>query len=680
MIQSHTNPARNQRLSIQLMLLTALMLGPRAIECQSPPASRPPNPARSGGAVSEISAEEIFRRFASRVLLLTCDLSADEYALGSGVLVSADGFVVTNAHVVEGCRSMNATQITGTAHRSYAPVLKYYDKKSDTAVLKIAGQGFDFFPVDARPVRPGERVYAIGNPLGLTQTITEGIVSGNREDSGQLWIQHSAPISHGSSGGALISAQGQLLGINSWFPSEESQGLFFAVPGSTLAGACSRARAVTGFLPKFPASRPVTQTQAPVMPSRPAVAPSDINGTFPVPPPAPSSPVDPDRPVMRRGSPTVADSGSTQPPLLAAPALNNPLSGIAATDPIIDQARQETFAYAESLSNFTVRRYTTRYLSDSASRGQTTWKALNIVTVEMRVQRGAERYKNFLVNGAPAQINGVAAKEGDFEGRGLWFSSDQTNSWSEGEFAAALQTLLSPASNARFTNRRLTAIINRSAYRYDYWIEQPQSTWHLEAGWASYRPAYAGAIWIDKETSRVLRIEMSARNVPTEFPLDQIESTVDYDFVLIGEKKYLLPTHSEALSCVRGTSECRRNVTVFRNYNRSEISEIDDVIHSGKYSQMPRAEVVSPSTGSGPSHMSIVNQTVYALTVTFYGSTERSVNVTAGQSLEVDLAPGRYRVLCRASSLTVLPFVGNDDYEAGGSYASTFYVAHQAIP
>jgi len=109
-------------------------------------------------------------------------------------------------------------------------------------------------------------------------------------------------------------------------------------------------------------------------------------------------------------------------------------------------------------------------------------------------------------------------------------------------------------------------------------------------------------------------------------------------------------------------------------------SEIDDVIQSGKYSQMPRAEVVSPSTGSGPSHLSVVNQTVYTLTVTFYGSTERSVKITAGQSLELDLAPGTYRVLGRTDIPTVLPFVGNDNYAAGAKYESTFYVGSKLVP
>jgi TPR repeat protein len=206
-----------------------------------------PGSSRSGGVAGELSAEEIFRRFASRILFLTCETSSGESALASGVLVSADGFIVTNAHVVGSCRKMAATYINGAVRQSYEPVLKSYDEQSDTAVIKIAADGLDFFGVLTRPVQVGERVYAIGNPRGLEQSISEGIVSGNREEAGVPWIQHSAPISPGSSGGALISSRGELLGINSWTRTE-SQNLNFAVPAAMLARALSSARTLSGFL------------------------------------------------------------------------------------------------------------------------------------------------------------------------------------------------------------------------------------------------------------------------------------------------------------------------------------------------------------------------------------------------------------------------------------------------
>jgi VWFA-related protein len=162
---------------------------------------------------------------------------------------------------------MTATLINGAKRQSYSPVLKYYDKDSDTAVLKVAGQGFDFFAVAQRPVRVGERVYAIGNPEGLEQSMTDGIVSGIREDGGTRWIQHSAPISHGSSGGALVSSRGELLGINS-FLLKESQNLNFAVPAATLVRALSNAKKVGGFFSTPPddagQSHPQTVKDEPV--------------------------------------------------------------------------------------------------------------------------------------------------------------------------------------------------------------------------------------------------------------------------------------------------------------------------------------------------------------------------------------------------------------------------------
>ena len=225
-----------------------------------------------------MTPEEIFSHFAGRVLLLTCGLYSDDSKLASGVLVSANGFVITNAHVVEGCQSITADQIKGDLKRSYNAVLMYYDRKQDTAVLKIEGRDLEFFDLPSRAVRTGERVYAIGNPRGLEQSISEGIVSGlRRDDNGALWIQHTAPISPGSSGGALISSRGELLGINAWSLSG-SQGLNFAVPTPTLARAYSDAHAAKGAL-RFPSSR---NADAPV-----PAAPRGGDRPLPTPPPLP---------------------------------------------------------------------------------------------------------------------------------------------------------------------------------------------------------------------------------------------------------------------------------------------------------------------------------------------------------------------------------------------------------
>ena len=218
-------------------------------------------------------------------------------------------------------------------------------------------------------------------------------------------------------------------------------------------------------------------------------------------------------------------------------------------DPIIEKAREVAFDFIETLPNYTVKQFTTRFQSEPGS-GKVSWQALDNVTADVIQEGGKESYRNILVNGK-------APKE----------AVEKTGSWSSGEFSSVLQDVLSPVTDARFYNKRSSTIVNRPATRYDFSVEQPNSHWHVYAASQSYQPSYKGAIWIDKETSRVLRIEMSAKNMPDDFPLDQVESATDYDFVRINDGKFLLPVHSEALSCGRGTA-CSRNVIDFRNYRK----------------------------------------------------------------------------------------------------------------
>jgi hypothetical protein len=230
------------------------------------------------------------------------------------------------------------------------------------------------------------------------------------------------------------------------------------------------------------------------------------------------------------------------------PRQNNALPG---EDPIIAAARDAADSFTETLPNYIVKQVTTRYQTGQAAGQKTSWQALDVVTSDLVMENGRETYKNVLVNGkAPRQ------------------AIEKTGSWSNGEFASMLQLVLYRGSDAEFHGKRSSTIVNRAAWRYDYSVEQPNSHWTLEASGQSYEPAYSGAIWIDKETSRVLRIEMAARRIPSDFPLDSAESTVDYDFVLLGDKKFLVPTHSEVLSCQRGTPDCSRNVIDFRNYRK----------------------------------------------------------------------------------------------------------------
>jgi len=220
-------------------------------------------------------------------------------------------------------------------------------------------------------------------------------------------------------------------------------------------------------------------------------------------------------------------------------------------DPVIEGARQAAFSFSETLPNYVVKQFTTRYQTDTARGNRTAWQALDVVTADVVYENGKESYKNILVNGK-------APKD----------AVEKSGSWSTGEFATILQGLLHPSTDADFHGKRSTTIVNRPAFRYDYTVDQKNSQWQVHASAEEYIPGYSGSVWIDKENNRVLRIEMSAKDMPAKFPLDQVESAVDYDYVLIGNQKFLLPVHSEALSCVRGSSECTRNVIEFRNYRK----------------------------------------------------------------------------------------------------------------
>jgi hypothetical protein len=300
---------------------------------------------------------------------------------------------------------------------------------------------------------------------------------------------------------------------------------------------------------------------------------------------APSTPVtrandDPGPPVLRRGTSAPRDTSSSgdtstiadaRPSIQAqdvngvtrlptAPVIDNgPAEERAIGNPrmsptgddVIDQAREEAFSFSETLPNYVVKQYTTRYVTEAVRGRGTSWRALDNVTADLVYQEGKESYKNFQVNGRPARE-----------------APEKSGSWSSGEFASTLQDIMSPITNADFHGKKSTSIVNRSAYRYDFSVEQPNSHWHVEADHQSYQPAFTGSVWIDKENFRVLRIELQAKNMPRSFPLDQVESSVDYDYVLIGDQKYLLPVHSEALSCARGSSDCSRNTIEFRNYRK----------------------------------------------------------------------------------------------------------------
>ena len=161
-----------------------------------------------------------------------------ESGLGSGVVVSADGYILTNDHVVSGAQRV---QVDLADRRTFSAKLVGSDKASDLAVLKIDASKLTPLPLgDSNAVRVGDVVLAFGNPLGVGQTVTMGIISAKGRATGladggfEDFLQTDAPINQGNSGGALVNLKGELVGINSQIvsPSGGNIGIGFAIPAS----------------------------------------------------------------------------------------------------------------------------------------------------------------------------------------------------------------------------------------------------------------------------------------------------------------------------------------------------------------------------------------------------------------------------------------------------------------
>ena len=158
--------------------------------------------------------------------------------VGSGVIVNSDGYILTNHHVVDGALEI---KVELTDNRTFIAKLVGSDPPSDLAVLKIDAKDLPTLQLgDSDKVRVGDPVLALGNPLGIGQTVTSGIVSAKGRQTGlsdgsfEDFLQTDAAINQGNSGGALVNTSGELIGINSQIlsPSGGNIGIGFAIPSN----------------------------------------------------------------------------------------------------------------------------------------------------------------------------------------------------------------------------------------------------------------------------------------------------------------------------------------------------------------------------------------------------------------------------------------------------------------
>lgn len=221
-------------------------------------------------------------------------------------------------------------------------------------------------------------------------------------------------------------------------------------------------------------------------------------------------------------------------------------------DAAISRAREAAANFLDTLPNFAAKQNTTRYVQESA-RAQ--WRALDVVTADLVYRNGAEDYSNI-------KVNNKATNKPLEEIDGLH---------STGEFGSILANLFDPESGTDFARPSQVELRGRKAWKYRFEAPRERSDFRITTPSQLYYSGYGGAVWVDFDTSRVLRLEMQARTLPKAFPFDTVEMNIDYDFIrLDGAKQFLLPTESEALNCIRGTSVCMRNSTSFRNYVKFE--------------------------------------------------------------------------------------------------------------
>jgi hypothetical protein len=316
-----------------------------------------------------------------------------------------------------------------------------------------------------------------------------------------------------------------------------------------------------------PATTPATATA----PLTAAAEPDDNRPTTSVRPADPTPDADdPGRPEIRRGKPAprvsarntepepprlTSSVGAAQPPGLgsndgAGPAAAAPDFIPVQEDPIIVKAKEAAAAFVGVLPNFFCRQLTTRYESDRPKDG---WQAIDTISADLAYENGRESYTNIKV--------GNKEQKGSME--------DVGGSWSTGEFASLLDDLLDPGTAATFRKSGQDTISGRGATTFKFDVTREHSHWRVSIAAQLYYPAFRGTVWVDRETSRVLRLEIESRNMPLLFPLAKVEEAVDYDFVrLATPQPFLLPTVSEVLSCQQGSSHCSRNRIEFRNYRK----------------------------------------------------------------------------------------------------------------
>jgi hypothetical protein len=281
--------------------------------------------------------------------------------------------------------------------------------------------------------------------------------------------------------------------------------------------------------------------RAPEAPAQPAAAQTGTAANAPAVPARPTAPSPAETAEAASTPPVSVYRGADDVP----PPQSRPQPG----EDLIRRAAGAAFDFTEGLPNYVCQEQIARWATDTRPAN---WKSIDLVSASVIYENGKEDYRNIKVNNKPRDS-----------------FKDTDGAWSTGEFGTLLVDLFSPATDAQFRFRQTDRIAGVNARVYDYNVDHAHSHWNIIVSSQKYMPAYKGSVWIDPQTARVLRIEERAYGFPSDFPSDHVESATDYEYVQLGDaRKYLLPVHSENLTCQRGSDMCSRNTIDFRNYHK----------------------------------------------------------------------------------------------------------------
>ena len=214
----------------------------------------------------------------------------------------------------------------------------------------------------------------------------------------------------------------------------------------------------------------------------------------------------------------------------------------------IADARAASANFVSTLPNYLVEQVTTRYFNTGLP---ARWQVIDRITADLAYVDGKEDYRNFKSDGRPID------------------APEHSGTWSNGEFSTTLEDILSSTTNATFRRRGEEKAAGRPAMAFTYTVAQSNSHWTMVSpDGRRFNPAYEGVIWIDKDTRRVLRIEQRTTALPPDWPHKSTECQLEYGFVKIDQKTYLLPTSAENMACMSGSGTCTRNGIEFRNYRK----------------------------------------------------------------------------------------------------------------